>query len=67
MTPFIMQELSDVGTWLHSIELQGYKRLFKEAGYKTREDLENVKGLKRTDLEKMGIKKRGKARETPIP
>eukprot|EP00731_Ephydatia_muelleri_P007821 Em0004g159a len=51
-------ELSDVGTWLHSIELQGYQQLFKEAGYKTREDLENLKGLKRTDLEKMGIKKR---------
>eukprot|EP00731_Ephydatia_muelleri_P039074 Em1084g1a len=51
-------ELCNVGTWLHSLELQGYQELFEAAGYKTRDDLENLKGLKRMDLQKMGISKR---------
>ena len=49
-----------MGTWLHSLELQGYQELFEAAGYKTRDDLENLKGLKRMDLQKMGISKRGR-------
>ena len=57
---YVMQELCDVGTWLHSLELQGYQELFEAAGYKTRDDLENLKGLKRMDLQKMGISKRGR-------
>ena len=57
---YVLQELCDVGTWLHSLELQGYQQLFEAAGYKTRDDLENLKGLKRMHLQKMGISKRGR-------
>ena len=57
---YVLQELSDVGTWLNSLELQGYQQLFEAAGYKTKDDLENLRGLKRTDLQKMGIGKRGR-------
>ena len=53
-----------MGTWLNSLELQGYQQLFEAAGYKTRDDLENLKGLKRMDLQKMGIYKRGKRGRT---
>ena len=51
-----------MGTWLRSLELYGYQMLFEAAGYKTREDLENLKGIKRADLQKMGINKRGRAK-----
>eukprot|EP00731_Ephydatia_muelleri_P036986 Em0369g9a len=44
-------ELCDVGAWLQSLELQGYQQLFEAAGYKTRDDLENLKGLKRMQSE----------------
>ena len=65
---YVLQELSDVGTWLNSLELQGYQQLFEAAGYKTRDDLENLIGLKRTDLQKMGIGKRGRLeQEDPQP
>ena len=62
---FFLQELSDIGTWLHSLELQGYQQLFEAAGYKTRDDLENLKGIRRADLQKMGIKKRGIQQNQP--
>ncbi|KAL5496453.1 hypothetical protein EMCRGX_G012737 [Ephydatia muelleri] len=61
LPPFIFKisqpslELSDVKTWLNSLQLQGYQELFEEAGYKTRDDLENLKGI---DLTKMGITKK---------
>lgn len=44
---------------MEGLELQGYKNLFESEGYFTGEDLENLKGLEKKDLQKMGITKRG--------
>ncbi|KAL5496346.1 hypothetical protein EMCRGX_G012610 [Ephydatia muelleri] len=48
----------DVGTWLESLEMQGYQELFAAAGYQTKGDLESLKGLKADDLKKLGILKK---------
>jgi len=50
----------DVLQWLDTIKLSQYKALFKSEGYSTGEDVENLKGLKRKDLEEIGITRRGK-------
>lgn len=46
--------------WLDSIKLGQYKALFKSEGYSTDEDVENLKGLTRKDLESIGITRRGR-------
>lgn len=48
-----------MGTWLESLEMQGYQELFAAAGYQTKGDLESLKGLKADDLKKLGILKKG--------
>ena len=53
---YVTQGSSDVETWLKSLKLQGYAQLFIAAGYKTCDDLENLKGI---DLTVMGITKTG--------
>lgn len=53
----------NVGIWLQCLELHAYRRLFESAGYKTRADLENLKGLTEEDLQRMGIHMRGSMNE----
>ena len=46
--------------WLDKIKLGQYKPLFKSEGYSTNEDVENLKGLTRKDLQSIGITRRGR-------
>ena len=48
-----------MGSWLNSLEMQGYEKLFVAAGYKSKGDLESLKGLKVDDLKKLGVLKKG--------
>ena len=45
--------------WLDSLKLGQYKPLFKSEGYYTAEDVENLKGLTKKELQAMGITRRG--------
>ena len=47
--------------WLVGLELEEYTELFHAEGYKTEEDVENLKDLKSKELKAMGIHKRGTA------
>ena len=49
----------NVMMWLDSLKLSQYKPLFKTEGYYTDEDVENLKGLTKADLQSMGITRRG--------
>ena len=40
--------------------MEEYTELFKEEGYSKEEDVENLKGLNKRDLSRMGIVKMGK-------
>lgn len=44
---------------MKSLKLEEHERLFESEGYFSDEDVENLKGLTKEDLENMGIKKRG--------
>jgi len=44
---------------LESLSLKEYEGLFESKGYFSKEDVENLKGLTRQDLQVMGISKRG--------
>ena len=51
---------SDVGSWLESLKLpDGYAELFRDEGYRRKEDFINMRGLTRCQLRAMGITKRG--------
>ena len=50
----------DVEAWLKSLKLGQYNELFSSEGYCTKEDVENLKGLTREDLQSIGITRRGK-------
>ena len=56
-----------VSMWLHGHELQGYWRLFEAAGYKSRDDLDNLIGFTEEDLQRMGIHMRGMCSGTFYP
>ena len=56
---FIVFIQRDVLTWLDSLKLSQYKPLFVAEGYYTAEDVENLKGLAKADLQSMGITRRG--------
>ena len=49
----------DVEAWLNSLKLGQYKQLFMSEGYCTNEDVENLKGLTSTELQSIGITRRG--------
>ena len=57
---FYVHWQKSVKQWLRNIKLDQYEELFKLEGYSTEEDLENLKGLTRTDLQSIGITRRGK-------
>lgn len=44
---------------MKSLNLEEYKELFESEGYFSEEDVENLKGLKTTNLKDMGITQRG--------
>ena len=50
----------DVQKWLDILKLGQYKNFFKLEGFSTKEDLENLKSLKKEDFESIGITMRGK-------
>lgn len=50
---------ADVEQWLERLEIPEYAKLFHLEGYKTGEDIENLKDLKEKDLRALGILKRG--------
>ena len=39
--------------------MEAYEALFTSAGYRNKDDLENLKGLKSDDFKKLGITKKG--------
>ena len=45
--------------WLQQLEMEEYTDLFHAEGYRTEEDIENLKDLNAKELKKMGIHKRG--------
>ena len=47
--------------WLLGLELEEYTELFHAEGYRTEEDVENLKDLTSKELKGMGINKRGTA------
>lgn len=53
---------ANVEQWLERLEISEYTPLFHQQGYKTEEDIENLKDLKDEDLKAIGISKRGKLR-----
>ena len=53
------QEVHNVRSWLQCLELRGYLRLFEAAGYMAEDGLDNLKGLTKEDLQRMGIHMRG--------
>ncbi len=46
--------------WLDSLELKEYAAIFHSEGYKSSEDMENLKELTIDQLKAMGIKKTGR-------
>jgi len=48
-----------VEEWLGRLELEEYTELFHAEGYKTEEDVENLKDLTSDELRAIGIHKRG--------
>ena len=49
----------NVSQWLKNLQLEEYEALFESEGYFSGEDVENLKGLTKKDLQGMGIAKRG--------
>lgn len=49
-----------VEAWLASLELKEYAAIFHSEGYKSSEDMENLKELTIDQLKAMGIKKTGR-------
>lgn len=49
----------DVDEWLERLEIPEYAEIFHKEGYRTGEDIENLKDLKEQDLRAMGVSKRG--------
>ena len=58
--PILLPQQS-VEAWLVGLELEEYTELFHAEGYKTEEDVENLKDLTSKELKAMGINKRGTA------
>lgn len=50
----------NVEAWLEELEMTEYIELFHGEGYRTSDDVENLKTLSEEDLRAMGISKRGK-------
>ena len=50
---------ANVAEWLERLELHQYRDLFRQNGYEHGDDIKNLKELKKSDLEAMGITKRG--------
>ena len=48
-----------VEKWLEELQLSEYTELFHREGYKKAEDIVNLKELNVTQLQAMGIKKKG--------
>ena len=55
----VLNTQRDVDEWLRMLEMEEYTELFHAEGYRTEEDVKNVKDLKRDDFYQMGISKRG--------
>ena len=49
----------DISDFLESVHLDEYLPVFKAEGYSMAEDVENMIGLSKEDLRKMGVAKRG--------
>ena len=45
--------------WLSTLQMEEYIDVFHSAGYKTGEDVENLKELSEKEMRKMGINKMG--------
>ena len=50
---------ANVAEWLERLELHQYIDLFRVNGYDCGDDIKNIKELRDSDLEAMGITKRG--------
>jgi hypothetical protein len=48
-----------VKDWLQTLEMEEYTEVFHRAGYKTEEDIENLKEIDDEELKRMGIVKMG--------
>jgi len=55
-----------VEIWLESLKLGPYKPLFRSEGYYTAEDVENLKGLTKKELQAMGITRRGSSKTCSV-
>ena len=49
----------DVTIWLEKLGMEEYTEVFHRAGYKTEDDVENLKELNEKELKRMGIVKMG--------
>lgn len=56
-SPLFSQQ--NVDEWLKTLKMDEYIDIFHSAGYKTGEDVENLKELNKNELKKIGIHKRG--------
>lgn len=56
----ILFSQQNVNEWLTTLQMDEYIDMFNSAGYKTGEDVENLKELNKKELRKIGIKKRGR-------
>lgn len=61
LTHLVLFPQQSVEAWLVGLELEEYTQLFHAEGYKTEEDVENLKGLTSDELKAIGIHKRGTA------
>ena len=56
----LVSSQQNVDEWLKTLKMDEYIDIFHSAGYKTGEDVENLKELNKNELKKIGIHKRGR-------